>query len=71
MPVEFLINEVKKIKEKRELSYRKMASESFIPLPTLHRYLQSRPALISEKNIDRLNKFYQKWRHIINEDTDG
>ncbi len=60
--------DIKTIQEKRQLSHHQLARECFVCKDVLRRLIQGESAGITFKNLDRLLRYCQKWRYIIDED---
>lgn len=60
-----LLHDIQTIRNKRQLTYRQLAKESFVSYVTLWQLFSGRVSKISLQNLDRLSCYRKKWEKYI------
>lgn len=60
-----LLCDIQAIRDKRQLSYRELAKESFVPRNVLWSLLRGSVSKVSLHNLDRLWSYRKKWESYI------
>jgi transcriptional regulator with XRE-family HTH domain len=60
-----LLCDIQNIRNKRQLTYRQLAKESFVSYVTLWQLCSGRVSKISLQNLDRLSNYRKKWENYI------
>ncbi len=60
-----LLHDIHSIRDKRQLSYRDLAKESFVSRDVLWKLLEKKVQKISLHNLDRLWIYRKKWENYI------